>query len=127
MIQLINIKPNNANQTVSFSANNQQFTLNIYMRGYISGSDADMQFQSQYAPITFYCDIYLNNTLIFGGMPIINQQPINQYASNIVGYIAGIDLTNNDLQPTIDSLGVTYQLFYVDDLANISDILEGNY
>ena len=121
MIIPINVSAQNSNQQVSFFANNQNFTLNLYWRGYINQPESQQEFINTYATPQFYADIYINNAPVVNGAPVINKQVINQYPNSMVGYIVAVDLLTGD-NPSLTSLGVTSFLYYVDDLSEIERI-----
>jgi hypothetical protein len=114
MIILIKLIPNNPNQRQLIYANNQNITLNLYLRGYITDPNP-------YSPPSFFADIYLGNTQICGGLPVIDRQVINQYPSIMNGYLVMINSINND-NPNLINLGITSNLYYVSTIAEIQDV-----
>lgn len=114
----ISITPQYPNQTVSFFADGQNFTLNINWRGYTGLPDAEQTYINTYAPPAFYANIYISNVTIFQGVPIVTGQSINQYPSSMVGYIVAVNSVDNT-NPDLTNLGVTVQLYYVTTLGEL--------
>jgi len=94
MLLNIPLKPS-INQRITTNVNNQTITLDIYAR-------------STY----LFVDFYLEDTLLVAGAHAVNASYIDDYTTNFVGYLFFLDSTQND--PTLNSLGVTTQLFYSD-------------
>jgi hypothetical protein len=114
----INITSQYPNQTVSFFADGQNFTLNINWRGYIGLPKEKQAYIDTYVPPCFYADIYIGNVSIFKSLPIVTGQSINQYPSSMVGHIMAINSVDNT-NPNLNNLGITVQLYYVTTLGEI--------
>ncbi len=119
-MQLINnITPNYPNQQVLFTANNQNFTLNLYWRGYQNAPPVNQAFINTYAVPAFFADIYLNNKLIIAGTPVIDRTPINLYPSVMTGYILSVD-TSGNANPNLENLGKTVFMYFLNSLVELA-------
>ena len=101
---------NSPNQTINFVANKQNFTLNLYWRGYVDLPGDEQDFLNTYAVPQYFADIFLNNVLIIAGTPVIDRIPINVYPSLINGYLVSIDSLGND-NPNLETMGI--QIIYI--------------
>lgn len=124
MIQQIIVTSLYPNQSINFIANNQNITLNLYWLGFINQESAAQTLTDTYAIPQFYGDIYLGNTAIITGIPVIDRTPINLYTSDFVGYIVSVD-TEGDSNPSLTNLGVTVFLYYIDTLAELANLAIG--
>jgi hypothetical protein len=125
MIQLIKITPQYPNQVVNFFANQQSFTFKLRFVGYTQLADEAQQFINIYATPKFYADIISNDKPIITGAPVVNNAVINQYPSAMIGYIVCVNLINTDDNPNLDNLGNGVYFYYIDDISEIDNILNG--
>lgn len=121
MLQKINVNAQNPNQQVNFNANNQNFTLNLYWQGYINLPTIEQDFINTYALPNYYADIYLGGEAIIIGALVIDRTSINQYPSNMNGYIMSVDSIGND-NLTIQTLGISNFMYYLDNLSELSQL-----
>ncbi len=83
------------NQTFSSLVNQQQLTIDLYQR-------------DEY----LFANVYLNATLIIGGMKCNNAVYLNQYPTPLNGYLFFYTKSGED--PTYLTLGTDAHLFYSD-------------
>ena len=117
MIQQIKVRPNYPKQTITFSANNQNFTLNMYWTGYQSNTGII----NNYMIPAYFDDLFLGPETIITGTPVIDRTPINIYGSNINGYIMTVDSQGNS-NPNLDNFGDTVFLYYLDNLSELDSL-----
>lgn len=102
-MQKLNILRNYPNQDINFFVNSQSVSLKIYMRNN-----------------EFYADMLYNKIEVIKGTKVVNNVPINLYAneSGFVGYVYFKDDTESNAMPTIENIGVTFNLYYSEDKPN---------
>ena len=122
-MQLIKVTQKYPNQSISFTASRQNITLNLYWRGYQGLASIEQDYINYYAQPNFFADIFVGSSAIIEGQTVINKQPINQYPSDFIGYIASIDTSGNNENPSLTNLGVTVFLYYLDDLTQITGLI----
>lgn len=126
MIQQINVRPNYPNQSLKFTANNQNISLNLYFRGYVNLPDLEQEFINKYAPPNFFADIFLSTQAIIQGEIIVDRTPINLYPSDLIGYLISVDTRGNS-NPTLINLGVTVFFYYIDNLDELTNLTVGSF
>lgn len=118
MIQQINVTNNYPNQSISFNANQQNITLNLYLVGYLNEQEPYQTTLNIYAPPAFFADIFLDDIPIITGTSVIDRTPINLYPSSFNGFIVPIALTGDE-NVTIETMGTNVEFFYTDNLKEL--------
>lgn len=83
------------NQQIGCILNNQQISVNVYLQDE-----------------SLFCDVFLNSTLILAGMRATHGSYVNQYPSNLNGYLFWWD--DDGLDPQYSTLGTVGHLYYSD-------------
>lgn len=97
-------------QTLQVSLDGQNCTINIYQKQYTNTANPT----SPNLIMSLFCDVYVNNTLIIGGVICENNNKIvRDVYLGFSGDIVFFD-TQGSLDPTSPGLGVRYQLVYLE-------------
>jgi hypothetical protein len=116
--QLIKIS-NVANQNLNFTVNGQNITMTVYNQGYTGMGTLLQPIIDKFAPNSFFANLYNGTTEIISGVTINDAIPINAYPNgNFIGYLAFFDVTNVGQNPTLDTIGITSNLYYYTDPIN---------
>lgn len=118
MIKIINITPNYPSQQLNFQTPTQNITIYLNWHGYLNRPDAEQLYIDTYSKPQFFASIYVGNLPVFFNLPVVNRQPINQYPSRLNGWVVAV----GDESPTLENLGITTQLYWIDDLSELDNI-----
>jgi hypothetical protein len=92
------------NQTLSVVLNNQSITLELYTN--------DCEYEGEIIHRKLLTNIYLNGILIYANVPCNNSQNLNQYNSDLIGYLYFYD--SEDQEPDYNNFGKTCFLLWSD-------------
>lgn len=110
------------NQQLNVNASGQSIVVNLKWLGYVNQGVEFQDYIDTYAPPSYYVSITCNNNAVINNNIMSLNTALNPYPSEYMGgYIVAINFDGED-SPSLDNLGTSVFLFYVDDLSEIANI-----